>query len=461
MDPPMTNGDFGPNRGLPRTAGAHAGSAPEPGLPEAHPILDDLIRQQHIFAAVPRVRRGDGDPAIHCHTCLPGVAVQALGGFAKYTKCGGAGFTRTASWMAAAAEGLERYSAIFYGLNAAFRHGSWTDTPGAVIPPSRWMLFSDRQYREPQFPYRPFDANTEIKWYAGNDLETMEQVWLPGPMACFPYLRARGEDRIWPATTTGLAFGNNDDDATRSALWEVIERDSVVLAWHWQLPVTRIDATAGRCRELGEAAGLDDRYLIDAYDITTDLGVPTCMVFLRRNEGENTVLAAGSACRGSLQAALDKAFLEAMQGVPYVRYLRKELSGWVADDFSEVRSFEHSAAYYSLFPDVLKRYLSSRAGFLNEVGQTVVPAGTEMTQGLGLEDTLRALRMHNYRAYGIDMTHDCLNRAGFAVRRVVVPGLYSIEGSYRFRCGDVFRAEAAAARIGATPQANPFPHPLP
>lgn len=460
MDPPLTNGDSAPHRGLPSTARPIAGPAPGPGLPEAHPVLDDIIRRQNIFAAVPRVRRYDGDPAIYCHTCLPGVAVGALGRFARYTKCGGAGFTRTASWIAAAAEGLERYSAIVYSMNAPFRRGSWTDLPGVAVPPSGWMLFSGRQYGEPQFPYRPFGPDTENRWYAGHDLETMEQVWLPGPMACFPYVRARGEDRIWPATTTGLAFGGDGDEATRSALWEVIERDSVVLAWHWQLPVRRIDATTGRCRELVEGAGLDDRYLVDAYDITSDLGIPTCMVFLRCDEGGSTVLAAGSACRGSLQAALDKAFLEAMQGIPYVRYLRKKLSGWALNDFIDVRSFEHSAAFYSLFPDVLKQYLSSRTGFLNEVGQTVVPAGTE-SPGLGHEDTLLALRTHGYRAYGIDMTHDYLSRAGFAVRRVVVPGLYSIEGSYRFRCGDPVRAEAAAARIGATPQANPFPHPLP
>jgi thiazole/oxazole-forming peptide maturase SagD family component len=435
-------------------------------LPEAHPLVDKLIRQDQIFASVPRVRKKESDPSIYCHTCLPGKAVEELGDLGKYTRCGGAGFTRSASWISAAGEGLERYYAVVYSQTAAFRYGTWADHPAESVHPRSWPLFSAGQYEGAGFPYRLMTEDTKVKWYPGHDLASGEAAWLPGPMVCFPYLRGDGEERVAASLTTGLAFGLDRLSAYRSALWEVIERDSLVLAWHWQLPVRKIDPSTGLCHELARRSDLDERFTVHAYDISSDLGIPVCMVFLRLSDPSDPILAVGAACRGSLTAALEKAFLEALQGVPYVRHLRDTMSGKpFSSDFTNVRSFERSAAFYSLFPDILERYLAERADFLNvrehvSIPAEPIPAPLGLSD-LGLSDTVAALGRRGYRPYAVDMTGASPRDAGCAIVRVTVPGLYGLEGTYRYRNGDITRALHSAAHAGAAPSPNPYPHPLP
>ncbi|MFD9076777.1 YcaO-like family protein, partial [Streptomyces lasiicapitis] len=364
--------------------------------------------------------------------------------------------------------GLERYSAIKYSRTAPYRRGSWADDPGARVHPGAWTPFAPEQFAEPGFPFRPLTEDSELRWYPGEDLHTGDGVWLPGPAVCFPYLRAKAEHGMLPAVTTGLAFGFGTRNATRSALWEVIERDALVLAWHWQLPVRRIDTDAGLGRQLSDAAELDDRYTVDAFDITSDLGIPVCLVILRVRDAAGPLLAVGSACRGSLDAALRKALLEALQGVPYVRHLCATQADWsFGGDFAEVRSFEHGAAFYSLFPDQLDAYLAARPEFLNVRGDSVTveelpDATTDLdTAPPGLDATLAALHRRGHRAYAADMSLDVLRAAGCVVRRVVVPGLYSLEGAHRFRNLDPARARAAGTLTGDVPDPHPFPHPLP
>jgi thiazole/oxazole-forming peptide maturase SagD family component len=413
-----------------------------------------------VFSGVPRVRLAEGDPEIYCHTCLPGPAVHTLGRLARYTHCGGAGYSEEASWVSAAAEGLERYYSVLFSLTAEHHYGTWEQWTCDALRPEEWCPFSAAQYDSPEFPCRPLTSHTALKWYAGNELLTGRECLLPGPLVCFAYRRRRGEDRIYPTTTTGLACGFGYEQACRAALWEVIERDAVVLAWHWGLPVRRIDCGTGLARDLARSVGVDGRYEIEAYDITSDLGVPTCMVFVTARGGRGRLLAVGSACRGSLHTALEKAFLEAMQGVPYVRDLCRQLAGWTSGSFAEVTSFQHCAAFYSLFPDALDRYLQGRDGFL-DAAEVVSVESRPGTATPDVATMVAALRRLGYAAYAVDMSPEEARREGFALARVAVPGLYSLEGSYKYRSGGSARAHAAAERIGARPRPNPFPHPLP
>jgi ribosomal protein S12 methylthiotransferase accessory factor len=268
------------------------------GLGDSQRRLAAIISNGGIFTAVPRVRLSDGDPAIHCHTCLPGPAIDRLGRLARYTHCGGAGFSEQASWISAAAEGLERFYSVRFSLTAEHHRGTWEQWSRRALPPDEWRPFSAAQYASPAFPCRPPSPRTPLKWYAGQELGTGASLLLPGPLVCFPYRRGHGEERVYPSTTTGLAFGFTEEHALRAALWEVIERDAVVLAWHWGLPARRIDCQVGLAREIAATAGIDGRSAVEAYDITSDLGVPTCMVFITTPWGSRQLLTAGAACRG-------------------------------------------------------------------------------------------------------------------------------------------------------------------
>ena len=415
-----------------------------------------------VFSAVPRVRLAPRDPAIYCHMCWPGPALRDLGQLTKYMHSSGAGFTEELSWLAAAGEGLERYCATKFSQDGNFTYGPWDDLEESSPAPETWTLFSQAQYESAGFPYRPLTRRTETKWYAGIDLSSGECNLLPGPLVCFPYWRRRNEQRIIPQTTTGLAFGSSPEEACLYALWEVVERDAIALAWNWRLPVKKIDSASGLPAQLMDRAALSKDYTLHVYDITSDLEVPTCMAFIRYQDDRRSLLAVGAASRGSLPEAVEKAVLEALHGVPYVRSLcKRQLAQWAfRGDFNEVRSFRHSAAFYSLFPDVLRRYLSKTGEFLNLADIISVPA-RPFDSRPSIAATVSRLRQLGYSPYAVDMSTAAVRDEGLAVARVLVPGLYALEGAYRFRSGDQARARLAADRLGAVHSTNPFPHPLP
>lgn len=60
-------GQRDPRQGPPQGADGASGSASMSPLPEAHPLLDRIIRRERVFAAVPRARRVPGDLAPSAH----------------------------------------------------------------------------------------------------------------------------------------------------------------------------------------------------------------------------------------------------------------------------------------------------------------------------------------------------------------------------------------------------------
>ena len=127
----------------------------------------------------------------------------------------------------------------------------------------------------------PFHSHYPITWIEAENLMTGLGVWLPYEMVhtnyTLPYPSGSG---CFPASSNGLASGNNMAEATVHGICEVIERDAISL-WYRQDPQgidqTSLDlntVTSSLCLETLEkldAAG-QDTYV---WDITSDTRIPT------------------------------------------------------------------------------------------------------------------------------------------------------------------------------------------
>jgi hypothetical protein len=71
------------------------------------------------------------------------------------------------------------------------------------------------------------------------------------------------------------------------------------------------------------------------------------------------------------------------------------------------------------------------------------------------------VRKTGYVPCAVDITPTSFSATDCAVVRVVVPGLYSLEGSYRLRPMAPERADGVAHRLGRVLTPSDLPHPLP
>jgi thiazole/oxazole-forming peptide maturase SagD family component len=382
----------------------------------------------------------------------------------RVTLNGGAGFSVADAANAAVGEALERYAAGFY-RREHLRLAGWCDLDEPAVRPDRFGLFSPEQHRQPNFPFAPFGDQTLVRWTRSTRLGSADTALLPASQVFMHYRRAPGEAAIGPSISTGMAAGPTVAQATLSGLYEVIERDALAISWLHRLPPRPVspDVIAGSPRvsyHLGSATSWAARF----FDLSLDLEPPVIVVVMEHREGNETIMSFGSACRWSAVDAVEKAFLEAAQGLTYVRRLLAQHRDWhLLDDFSNVDDFNKHAVLYTKYP-----HLRERARYLVDP-TTHTPCTRPERPPLPRaqpEDELGAvidgLAAAGYPSYRVDLTTPDVAQVGAHVVRVVVPGLQHLAGTHAQQllgnprlCGVV-----AALGFGDLPH-NPYPHPLP
>lgn len=378
---------------------------------------------------------------------------------------GGAGFSKGEAIAATIGESLERYAAGLY-RPADLRLASWDELEAAgrpAVPPAEFGLFSPEQYAEPGFPFTPFDGGTQVRWTHATDLLSGEAVQVPASQVYMHYRRIRGEAAIGQSISTGLAAGPSYRAAVLSGLYEVIERDALAISWLHRLPPRplppEVVAASSRVSYLIDRA---TTWRVRFYDLSLDLTPSTVVAVMEHHSGAEQIMSFGSACRWSPVKAVEKAFLEAAQGLTYVRRLLRQHEDWeAAEDFGNVDDFNKHAILYSKYPQ-----LREKAGYLVHPSAPVPPGRPERPAPAATDDPAgritAELAAAGYRVCVVDLTTPDVRRSGAHVVRVLVPGLQHLSGVHGCRMLGSRRLYDTVAALGCdTLPDNPYPHPLP
>jgi len=174
----------------------------------------------------------------------------------------GKGATPVEARVSAMMEGLERYSSEV--LDRELRVSRFSD-----LAESELAIFPEELILPPQA-----DANAEIPWVAGWDLISDQETWVPANAVFHPL--PQDYQSLFRTNTSGLASGNELEEAIFHGLAEVIERDA------WAL-VEAARNTGPLINNLGDGLAKDllEKFMraeVDVYlhDITSDIGIPTC-----------------------------------------------------------------------------------------------------------------------------------------------------------------------------------------
>ena len=266
----------------------------------------------------------------------------------------------------------------------------------------------------PRIKESRFHAQRRMLWIEGHNLIDDQPLWVPYEMIhtdyTYPLPPSHG---CFPCSTNGLASGNHVLEATCHAICEVIERDATSVWHHFPQPVRELsrvvldtidDAACRNTLDRLEAAGID----VAAWDVTTDVGVPSFYCLITERDGQGGHLGAGAGCHPSRGVALLRALTEAAQTrMTYISGSRDDL---LPDEFTQGGIDEKAAG---------ARELIGQKSPMRDF--RLIPTRTADTFEDDLAWLIERLRTIDIeQVVAVDLTRPGI---GIPVVRVVIPGL--------------------------------------
>jgi ribosomal protein S12 methylthiotransferase accessory factor len=375
----------------------------------------------------------------------------------------GADFSKEGAVAAAIGEALERYCAGRPVCEVMY--ASAEELGAEAMWPTKWSLFHPRQYAQEGFGYVPFTADLRVGWVRARDLARGGETWVPAQLVFLVDVRAGSEPRIGYATSSGLACGRTQDQATLKGLLEVVERDAFMLTWYAQLrrPLVELGSDAVLAeRERRHFAPTRLRYRL--VDLSVFAAVPTALAVIQGGSWDPIAMAVGAASAVTGREACDKALREAFQTRRWIRHQRADGYRPVRSA-SEVATFEDHVLFYS------DERNARRADFLAECEDTRTVGDMGRLDGRDASEVVRSLAgrlaKQGIEICAVDLSLPDVRDAGFSVVKVISPQLCSLSVGYRQQLRGGTRLYEAPWRLGlrAEPltydELNVDPHPFP
>jgi ribosomal protein S12 methylthiotransferase accessory factor len=374
----------------------------------------------------------------------------------------GKGRTEAEARLSALGEAVERYSAYHWDPTRV-----WTGaTEDGAITPADCVLYSEAQY-EAGLRYHRWSAQSEISWMRGVELPSGAPVAVPAGLVYLVGALPRAEDHVTAITSNGLAAGPDLTRAILGGLYELVERDALMITWMNRLPATAIESPENGCY----AASVVRHYrrfdvAVRLFRLATDQ-VPHVILAVADNPpGDGPARVIGMGCDIDPVAAVDKAVFEMCQARPSeaVRFRETDPGARLAR-YEDVHDIDDHPGFHSL------RAHAGEFDFLSASGQRVELGALDRSGAREGEPALQAvvegLRRSGARvAYAEITAPDVASVGGMHVVRAFATGLQPIHfgfGEGRFGGRRLFEAPLAwglAQRCLSEGELNACPHPL-
>lgn len=282
---------------------------------------------------------------------------------------------------------------------------------GRILGPDSLHFFAMEQYESVGFPFSPFTEESRIGWVQGHDASG-EPIWIPAVLVFLGYREEPGEERIGYPTTGGLCYGRSEDEATKTAIMEIVERDAINLFWTSGVAPQRVGMW-----DTGRLSVVRDGSHLLLWQPQTDVtGVH--VVHAQYFDFSSSVFLAGGGVDSDLGIAVSKALLEVKQCAHATEYLRHthfyvELEE-VMDFFDVIPYYSEPSRMAELFGEM--EDLAGRTETVRAAASSPTADGGE--SDVGLEPLLDAVGPVYFYRIGVES----LGLSG-VVLRAVVPGM--------------------------------------
>jgi ribosomal protein S12 methylthiotransferase accessory factor len=153
-----------------------------------------------------------------------------------------------------------------------------------ALGPADLPLFHPAQFKDPRFPFAPFEGDTVLGWIEGTSLLDGRPILVPAQLVLMYYRPQEDEPPIGYATTAGLACHPSRQEAILHGLYEVVERDALNIRWYCRLAPPRIEVDVFGA--IAHSLGVDEASLrkvtpyleVGAFDMSLDAPYPVIAV---------------------------------------------------------------------------------------------------------------------------------------------------------------------------------------
>lgn len=323
--------------------------------------------------------------------------------------------------ITAISECAERYASMVAPRSGTLVRSSYNSLAQPAVPPASVALLSAEQHRRfPQFP--PLTDEKRIDWCWAYSLHGSRAVLVPAALAYFSVIRQRPNDYLPELTSTGIGCHTSLLKAIVAGLFEVIERDALMIAWLNRLPLRPIDPSDTVLERFLRGPLASNERTYSLYQLPTDGPFPVVLALAwSRDCFPHAVV--GSACRPTLLQAAKKALFEARQ-------ILWSLRGKQATRPDRVRTLEDHCDYYAasggdvlirqIFGDLEPIRLADEPTSMARPVRSLLNHGVQRLAALGLEVLV------------VDLTQADVAHLGFHVVRVVMPGAIDMNVDARY-----------------------------
>lgn len=350
---------------------------------------------------------------------------------------------------AATGEAVERYCGNVVPEDLVRSSASALELAGSrVVDPAKFALYSEDQYRLPGFPFVPFTSDLNIRWALGHTMDEKVPTYVPAALTYLGYYTGtrRCEPPIASLQYAGIAAGRSRDEAEMSALLELLERDATALWWCGDRSQPAIELSDWERlpahRQLGdlESQTRSVRVLL----LPSPFGIPVATAWIR--DDRRGLVALGTACRPTVEAAVSKALVEAYAVLAITIDLADpDGPTWrsVADGTLPAhlyKPFRADRRYRDEFdpqwkdvvdlPTVAQLYLDPTMALaaeeqLFDYTETLSVSEIPDEAPLDLASLVALLTSRGHQPISVDLTTGDISIAGLHVVRVLTPGLYN------------------------------------
>jgi len=431
-----------------------------------HGVVDQLVNVRvGIIRGVREIPLRAGSPSFFHYGALA-CSTEALGYEPNFSEVGGASISRDIALAKAIGEGVERYCSALFDVNE-FPLCSYSEADFECVDPLSFALYTDEQYQQKDFIFKPFSRSTTIRWVRSLNLLTNRTIYVPAGAVFVPYMYYidSGDTPIIQPISTGLACHGTSTQATISAICEVVERDAFTTVWQAGLspPIVRTDTLDDRNRNIADRfkrPGVE----LTIFDITTDCQIPTIMAFLRDHSPESPAVTVAAATDPNSSRAVCKALEELAHTRMYMQQLAEEHGSDLPLSATDVRDQKGHLVFY--IPQENARWTdflfdNPRERHFKDI-RNIALSDASMTLSAILETLRRVVPVVAIT----DITSTDVRELGLSVVRAVIPGLNPLCMGHQYRALGGRRCIDVPRRLGlrrAFPEDsdNPAPHPFP
>lgn len=386
---------------------------------------------------------------------------------------GGRSHSFASSQLAAVLEGLERYCGITPRGKRPVVFDSYSRVKEVALDPTTVGLHAQVQYEQEDFPFAPFDPDNSIEWVWGYSFLQKRPILVPHLLA---YYSLGYEGSFVYETSNGCAVGGSLEEAILYGIFEVVERDSFLMAWYARLPCPRLDPYSSGDQELllmihRIKAVLGYEVLL--YNTTTENGIPSIWAIAKgKPEHEVSLVCAAGAHLDPVRAAKGAVHeLAGMISMVTNRWKKRgsEAQAMCRDSYEVLQMDDHALLY--CLPEAAARLqfliddeVRPVRSFADEF--PAMELNTDLTEDVKrVLDIFRRLQLD---VIVVDQSSSETLRNGLHCVKVLIPGMLPMTfGHHLRRLEGIDRVLDVPMKLGyvnrrLTPEElNPYPHPFP